>query len=273
MSVLNGSFRRIFLFVTAYCLSGISVSWAQDKPNPPPARDAKKSDAPKKEDDSNKPSPPATGTPATGTPAAGTPATGANTPSEGSNVQSDRHRFQLLTIEEKTGSLKEQIFRSKAKLMLLQESLLQGAISTSKVVLVHDNRMGSSFYLRSISYTLSGNPVFAKTDYEGSLNKASARKFAAFTNTLQPGRYTLSVELVFRGNGLGVFSYLKRYRFRVRSSYTFKALEGKSMEISVVAFEKNPLVTELIDRPSVQYDVKIRDITAKRKDAPKAEAK
>ncbi len=262
MSVLNGSFRRIFLFVTACCLSGISVSWAQDKPNPPPARDAKKSDAPKKEDASNK-TPSATGTPATGT----------NTPSEGSSVQSDRHRFQLLTIEEKTGSLKEQIFRSKAKLMLLQESLLQGAISTSKVVLVHDNRMGSSFYLRSISYTLSGNPVFAKTDYEGSLNKASARKFVAFTNTLQPGRYTLSVELVFRGNGLGVFSYLKRYRFRVRSSYTFKALEGKSMEISVVAFEKNPLVTELTDRPTVQYDVKIRDITAKRKDAPKAEAK
>lgn len=264
MSVLNGSFRRICLFFTVCCFSGVSVSWAQDKPNPPPARDAKKSDNPKKED-APKPTPPTSGSPTSGSPP--------NAPSEGSSVQSDRHRFQLLTIEEKTGSLKEQIFRSKAKLMLLQESLLQGAISTSKVVLVHDNRMGSSFYLRSISYTLSGNPVFTKTDYEGSLNKASARKFVAFTNTLQPERYTLSVELVFRGNGLGVFSYLKQYRFRVRSSYTFKALEGKSMEISVVAFEKNPLVTQLTDRPTVQYDVKIRDITAKRKDAPRAETK
>jgi hypothetical protein len=186
-------------------------------------------------------------------------------PLQSAGVSPDRHRFQLLSIEEKTSSLKEKIFRSKAKLMLLQESLLQGAISTGKIIIVHDNQMGASFYLRSISYNLSGNPIFNKTDYEGSLNNSKAKKFVAFTNTLQPGRYTLSVDLLYRGDGLGVFSYLKKYNFRIRSSYTFQVQEGKSVEVSVVAFEKNPLTSQLTDRPAVRYDMKIRDLTAKPK--------
>lgn len=175
----------------------------------------------------------------------------------------NRQRFQLVKIEEETNSLKEKIFRSKAQLLLLQESLLHGAISTAKLVLRFENQMGGSFYLKEVQFALDGTPLYTKTDYNGSLN--NQRKLSLYKGSIQPKQHTLSIVLIYKGNGFGVFSYLSKLKFKLQSSYTFKAEEKKQLEIRVVAFEKNWLTTPLKQRPSVKYVTKVRTIGTSRK--------
>lgn len=173
---------------------------------------------------------------------------------------SKKERFALISIEEKVNSLKERIFRSKARLMLLEERVLRGALTTAKVVIRHDNRMSSSFYMTDASYILDGKPIFYRKDYQGSLNKA--RKFKVFSGTLQPGPHTLDIKLRYRGNGFGVFSYLRGYKFRLDRRVTFRVKAGNAISITMVAFEKNPLTTKLVQRPTMKFKTKVRRVAS-----------
>jgi len=56
-----------------------------------------------------------------------------------------------------------------------------------------------------------------------------------------------------RGHGYGVFAYLKGYRFKVRSTYTFAVPEGRISTLYVVGYEKGGPTTPLEERPAVRY--------------------
>ena len=60
---------------------------------------------------------------------------------------------------------------------------------------------------------------------------------------------------VYRGHGYGVFKYLNKYTFTVRSSHTFTAQEGKATRIEAVGFEKGGKTTRLEDRPAIDFKV------------------
>src|SRR5262249_1867648 len=115
---------------------------------------------------------------------------------------------RVKTLEEQVGDLKEQIFRSKARLMLLQETVLGGDLSAgARAVLVHKSEMGSSFVLESAAYALDGAPLFTKADVQGDLNKR--RELEIFNGRIVPGPHQIAVKLAYRGHGYGIFSYLE----------------------------------------------------------------
>ncbi len=89
---------------------------------------------------------------------------------------------------------------------------------------------------------------------DGDLEKRE--EFEIFNGRVVPGNHQVTVQMVYRGHGYGLFSYLEGYRFKVQSSYTFEAEPGKVAVIKVVGFEKGGLTAELKDRPAVRYDVK-----------------
>ena len=69
--------------------------------------------------------------------------------------------------------------------------------------------------------------------------------------------HTISVHMIFRGHGYGIFSYLRGYKFTVRSSHTFTASEGRQNVITVRAYEKGNITTELKDRPAIKFEVNL----------------
>ena len=79
----------------------------------------------------------------------------------------------------------------------------------------------AAFVLDSVSYALDGAPIFTKTDTDGDLD--GEVEIELFNGSIVPGNHNLSVNMVYRGSGYGVFSYLKGYVFRIRSSYAFTA--------------------------------------------------
>ena len=78
--------------------------------------------------------------------------------------EKDSYNIKLRAIEERVNELKEKIFQSKARLIQLQEVVLQGSISGAKAVLIHRNDMGSSFRLSRAQYALDGTPIFNRFD-------------------------------------------------------------------------------------------------------------
>ncbi len=163
---------------------------------------------------------------------------------------------RVKTLEEEVVDLKEKIFRSKARLLLLQETVLGGDLSTgARAVLFHKNEMGNSFVLESVAYALDGAPIFTKVNEDGELDKLE--EFEIFNGRIVPGQHQVAVRLVYRGNGYGVFSYLEGYKFKVQSSYTFNAEATKVTTVRIVGFEKGGLTTDLKDRPSVRYDIEV----------------
>ncbi len=161
------------------------------------------------------------------------------------------YTVRLRDLEDRVNRLKEQIFRSKARLSLLAETVLDRKIAGAKSVIVFRNEMGGSYRLNKAVFLLDGGPIFSKSDQGGSL--AEREVIDLFDGPVMPGDHTLSVVLHFRGHGYGIFSYLKGYSFKVRSSRTFTVGEGKAIKLEIVGFEKGGVTTPLEDRPAVRY--------------------
>jgi hypothetical protein len=222
--------RTTFVVAAAAFLLPISV-FADDAPKASPSA-AAASAAP----------PPAQPAP----PPPSDPATAAQTNANGS------YTVRLHDLERRVNELKEQIFRSKARLNLLKETVLHGVIAGARAIITQRNEMGSMYTPIRYVYALDGQEIYAKTDESGKLG--DQKEIEVFNGSITPGNHTLSVQMIYQGNGYGVFSYLKGYKFTAKSSRTFTAPEGKQLQLKVVGFEKgNPVTTDPKDRPAVDF--------------------
>ncbi len=173
------------------------------------------------------------------------------TPVEVPEVDAGTYAVRLRDLEQRINELKEQVFRSKARLSLLAETVLQGVVAGSQAVIQHENRMSSSYRLVKAVYALDGAPIFSKADEEGEFGERE--QFDVYNGSIVPGEHVLTVNLEYRGHGYGIFSYLKGYRFKVRSTYAFNAPEGKSVTLRVIGYEKGGPTAPLEERPAVRY--------------------
>ncbi|MDB4967915.1 MAG: Dihydrolipoamide acetyltransferase [Myxococcales bacterium] len=201
---------------------------------------------------------PATGTAAPGAPPsapapAATPAPAQPDSLQGAPATSQgSYTIRLHDLERRVNELKEQIFRSKARLNLLKETVLHGVIAGARAIITQRNEMGSMYTPIRYVYALDGQEIYSKVDESGKL--ADQKEIEVFNGSITPGNHTLSVQMVYQGNGYGVFSYLKGYKFTAKSSRTFTAPEGKQLQMKVVGFEKgNPVTTDPKDRPAVDF--------------------
>ena len=166
-------------------------------------------------------------------------------------IDAGTYAVRLRDLEQRINELKEQIFRSKARLSLLAETVLEGVVGGGQAVIIHENRMSQSYKLVRVVYALDGAPIFTEADEEGSLGEQ--KEFEIYNGSIVPGEHTLTVNLEYRGHGYGVFAYLKGYRFKVRSTYTFAVPEGRVSTVHVVGYEKGGPTTPLAERPAVRY--------------------
>src|SRR5205085_12347248 len=114
-----------------------------------------------------------------------------------------------------------------------------------------ENKMSGSYQLVKAVYALDGAPIFNRADEEGGLGEKT--EFDVYNGSIVPGEHTLTVNLEYRGHGYGIFSYLKGYRFKVRSSYSFSAPENERITIRVVGYEKGGPTAPLEERPAIRY--------------------
>ena len=165
--------------------------------------------------------------------------------------ESEIYGDRLDGLQSEVEALKDKIFRSKARLSLLKETVLRGVLAGSRVILAHRNRMGSSFRLVKIVYILDGAQIYARSDEGGALDQED--ELIIFDGNLPPGPHTATIELTYKGHGFGVFAYLSGYTFDSRSTHSFTASENGAVKLTSVGFERGNMTTEMKDRPSVDW--------------------
>lgn len=162
----------------------------------------------------------------------------------------ERYQVRLRDLEARINELKEEIFRSKARLSLLAESVLQNAVGGSRARITHQNEMGGTYRLVSLVYSLDGAPIVTRRANEDEALLSDERSLQVFNGQIGSGDHNLGVNMEYVGAGL---PYMKGYRFTVRSTQSFSVPEGKAIDIRVVGFEKGGPLEAPENRPAVRY--------------------
>ncbi|WP_437955421.1 hypothetical protein WME76_28390 [Sorangium sp. So ce119] len=204
-------------------------------------------------------SPATAGAPSAGTAAspatAAAPAAGAAGTAAAPAMDGPTYSVRLRDLEQRIDELKEQIRRSHTRLSLLSDTILSGGGAGSRASIKFNNELSTAFRVTRVLIVLDGAVQYNKTDQSGALAEQS--EIPIFNGSVPPGDHTLQVLVNLQGNGYGVFSYLRGYRFEVRSSHSFTAVEGKTINLQAVAFEKGGVTTPLEERPAVRFVEKI----------------
>jgi len=176
-------------------------------------------------------------------------------PASPSGIDGATYAVRLRDLQQRIDQLKEQIRRSHTRLSLLSDTILSGGASGSRAVIRFENKLSNQFKLTRALVVLDGAVQYNKTDRSGVL--AEQKVIPIFNGSIPPGDHTVQVLVNLRGHGYGVFSYLRGYRFEVRSSHSFTAVEGKTTRLRVLAYEKGGVTTPLEERPAVRYLEKV----------------
>ncbi len=75
-----------------------------------------------------------------------------------------------------------------------------------------------------------------------------------YDGSLLPGEHLLTVDMVYRGKGYGLFSYLSQYLFKVKARYVFTVKEGDVVTLKVTSYDQGAFLTSLRDRLQVRFE-------------------
>jgi hypothetical protein len=181
-----------------------------------------------------------------------TPPTAAAAPTA---MDGQTYAVRLRDLEQKIDELKEQIRRSHTRLSLLSDTILSGGGAGSRTVIRFKNDLSDAFRITRALVVLDGAVQYNKSDQTGALSEQS--EIPVFNGSIPPGDHTVQVLINLQGHGYGVFSYLRGYKFEVRSSHSFTAVEGKTVQLDAIGYEKGGVTTPLEERPAVRYVEKI----------------
>jgi len=199
-------------------------------------------------------------TPATKAPAAATSATPTSPPAAAGTAAIDGSTYvvRLRDLEQHIDELKEQIRRSHTRLSLLSDTILSGGAGGARAEITFRNDLSSAFRLTGALFVLDGAVQYNKQDESDDSALANQKDIPIFIGSIPPGDHTVQIVLQLRGNGYGVFSYLKGYKFKVPSSHSFTITEGKTLKLDVIAWEKGDVTTDLTDRPAIRFTENVR---------------
>ena len=204
--------------------------------------------------------PVATGTPGTATAVPATPAgSGPAVPiPDKPAMDGATYAVRLRDLEARVDELKDQIRRSHTRLALLSDTILAGGAAGSRAEVVFKNEMSSAFRLTRALFVVDGAVQYNRQDDTGAL--ADQKEIPIFNGSMPPGDHTVQVILNFQGNGYGVFTYLRGYKFEVKSAHSFTAVEGKTLALVATALEKGGVTTPLEQRPTIEWGEKIASL-------------
>ncbi len=168
------------------------------------------------------------------------------------------YAVRLRDLEQRVDELKDQIRRSHTRLALLSDTIIGGGAAGSRSEVEFKNEMSSAFLLTRALFVIDGQAQYNRQDDSGAL--ADQKDIPIYSGSMPPGDHTIQVALTFQGNGYGVFSYLRGYKFDIKSSHAFTAIEGKTLTIVATAYEEGGVTTPLEQRPKIQWQEKLQPL-------------
>lgn len=180
-------------------------------------------------------------------PAAGSPAAAPSSSETAAPEGSPEDRRELQKVEDEVEKLKEDIFRSKARTLLLEEFLIN-----TEVKVYFRNMARKDFRLKSALYILDNSEIYKKEFAPGE-EPPRRKEEMVFTGITTPGRHEISSILVYEGRESAGFTQ-KDYEFQVTADYSFIANRGETTVVTLIATDRGRFSKD-IDRSAAQYQV------------------
>jgi hypothetical protein len=176
-------------------------------------------------------------------------------PASSGGMDGATYAVRLKDLEQRIDELKEQIRRSHTRLSLLTDTILSGGLAGSRSEISFQNDLSAAFRVVRALFVLDGAVQYNKSDDTGAL--ADQKEIPIFSGSIPPGDHTVQILVQLQGSGYGVFSYLKSYHYDVKSSHSFTAVEGKTLSLQIIVYEKGGVTTPLEERPAVRFNEKV----------------
>ncbi len=170
------------------------------------------------------------------------------------------YTVRLRDLEARVDELKDQIRRSHTRLALLSDTIMSNGAAGSRAEVTFHNEMSSAYRLIRALFVLDGAVQYNRQDDSGAL--ADQKDIPIYSGSISPGDHSMQAKLTFQGNGFGVFTYLRGYKFDIQSSHSFTAVEGKTLALTATAFEKGGVTTPLNERPAMEWKEKVQALGA-----------
>ena len=122
----------------------------------------------------------------------------------------------------------------------------------SSGVITFRDEMGTTFKLVKISFTLDDESIFLCDQGDRLLD--ASKGVRVYDGPLASGGHELGADLMYKGFGYGVFSYLKSYSFKVRSTHELSVEPGERLALDAIAYERGGATTPMEDRPQVRFE-------------------
>jgi hypothetical protein len=159
-------------------------------------------------------------------------------------------------VKENIEDMKMRVLEKKTQSLVFKKLLKSESFESNLpiVTINHSNEMSSRYVLSSMVYTLDNEQIFRYSS-EDRKNKSGVEKdLKIFKGPLAPGNHDLSVEIVYRGNDAGVFSYINDYKISSQTKKTFKIDKGQNLDVQIVSYEKGWILTKFKDRPDLKIN-------------------
>ncbi len=144
----------------------------------------------------------------------------------------------------------------KIRRLRIQLALLSGVSSippaAARLEIEIDNEMTRAFRLVHARVVVDDVVQLDKPDSGGDLARQNKLPIAA---AAVPGNHTVRAVMTYRGEGFGIFTYLRGYTFELTSSYTFAVGEGKTARVVGTAYEGGDETTPLQQRPRLTWSM------------------
>jgi hypothetical protein len=161
------------------------------------------------------------------------------------------NNFSAMTSQ--VDAMKTEVMSEKMQVLVLKDLLKKEGLDGSRktLVIAFKNDLGKRYLVDSVTYKLNGEIIYqyvAEDRAAASVEKNTPQK--QFETKVVPGPYTFEVQVIYRGNDSGVFSYVKDYRITREEKMAIDV--KRSNKITVSAFEKGGVFADFKDRPQLE---------------------
>lgn len=161
-------------------------------------------------------------------------------------------------IKDEVDKMKEEVLNKKTQNLLFKQLVRSENIESSfpTVNISHINEMGVRYKVVSLAYSLDGERIFNyQTEERGGKETTLNKDTSVFKGPMVPGAHELVVDVVYKGNDTGVFSYINDYKIPIQAKKAFKVDKGQVVKIQVIGFEKGWVLTDFKDRPDFRFKI------------------
>lgn len=164
--------------------------------------------------------------------------------------------FETTGIDDEVTALKDDVINAKAQMIILKELVKKEGLDGKRrrLSIGFKNEMGSRYAIDSIVYKINGEPVYSYLLKDVQDLPPDQRFPKEFETKLVTGPHLLEVQIIYKGNDTGIFSYLRDYSVTKDAKINLVIDSSDSTKIQVTAFEQGWIFTDFKERPQLKVE-------------------